>query len=302
MRVAIVGGAGGVGASVAFNLLRMDAGHEVAILDSRPNMVTSHVMDLEQTLLLGAGGTIKEGDDEDLATADVVVVAAAVPLTVNTSRMVYLEDNAAIVGGVLDRLDAGWEGMLLVVTNPVDPLCTWALRRSGIDRRRLMGYTINDSLRLRTGVALALGVDAREVDAWTIGEHGDGAVPLFDRVRVGGEPVELSGPQRAQAEEFVRSWYVTHVALDSGRSSTWTSGVGVARMAAALGGDEGELWPASVALEGEYGLDGICLSVPVTIGRGGLREIHEWNLGAAEREGMEAAARTVREAAESITA
>jgi malate dehydrogenase len=142
MRVAIVGGAGGVGASVAFNLLRMDAGHEVAILDSRPNMVTSHVMDLEQTLLLGAGDSIKEGDDEDLATADVVVVAAAVPLTVNTSRMVYLEDNAAIVGGVLDRLDAGWEGVLLVVTNPVDPLCTWALRRRGIDRRRLMGYTI----------------------------------------------------------------------------------------------------------------------------------------------------------------
>lgn len=302
MRIAIVGGAGGVGASVAFNLLRTDAGHEVAILDSRPHMVTSHVMDLEQTLLLGAGDKIKEGDDEDLATADVVIVAAAVPLTVNTSRMVYLDDNAAIVGGVLDRLDPSWDGVLLMVTNPVDPICTWARRRSGLEQRRLVGYTINDSLRLRTGIAEALGVDAREVDAWMIGEHGDGAVPLFDGVRVSGEPVELSGPQRAQAEEYVRTWYVRHVALDSGRSSTWTSGVGVARMAAALGSDEGELWPASVALEGEYGLDGICLSVPVTIGRGGVREIHEWKLGADEREGMEAAARAVREAAESISA
>ena len=302
MRIAIVGGAGGVGASVAFNLLRTEARHEVAILDSRPNMVTSHVMDLEQTLLLGAGDTIEEGGDEHLATADVVVVAAAVPLTVNTSRMVYLEDNAAIVGGVLDRLDAGWEGVLLMVTNPVDPICTWARRRSGIDRRRLVGYTINDSLRLRTGIARALGVDAREVDAWCVGEHGDGAVPLWSRVRVGSDPVELSGPQRARAEEFLRTWYVRHVALDSGRSSTWTSGVGVARMAAALGDDEGELWPASVALEGEYGLDGVCVSVPVTIGRGGLREIHEWELAPDEREGMEAAAKTVREAADSITA
>ena len=302
MRIAIVGGAGGVGASVAFNLLRMQDGHEVAIVDSRPNMVTSHVMDLEQTLLLGAGDGIKEGDDEDLATADVVILAAAVPLTVNTSRMVYLEDNAAIVGGVLDRLDPGWDGVLLMVTNPVDPICTWARARSGIDRRRLVGYTINDSLRLRTGIAEALGADPREVDAWTIGEHGDGAVPLFDRVTVGGEPVELSGPERAQAEEYLRGWYVKHVALDSGRSSTWTSGVGVARMAVALGNDEGELWPASVALEGEYGIDGIYLSVPVTIGRGGLREIHEWELGPAEREGMEAAACTVREAAASITA
>ena len=193
MKIAIVGGAGGVGASVAFNLLRMDAGHEVAIIDQAPNMITSHVMDLEQTLLLGAGRSVREGGDADLLDADVVIVAAAVPLTVNTSRMVYLEDNAAIVGGVLDSLEGGWGGVLLVVTNPVDPLCTWALRRSGIDRRRLVGYTINDSLRLRTGIGRALGVDPRRVDAWTIGEHGDASVPLFDRVTVNGEPVLRRG-------------------------------------------------------------------------------------------------------------
>lgn len=302
MKIAIVGGAGGVGASVAFNLLRMDAGHDVAIVDNQPHMITSHVMDLEQTLLLGAGDSIREGGDADLLEADVVILAAAVPLTVNTSRMVYLEDNAAIVGDVLDRLDDGWEGVLLLVTNPVDPLGTWALRRSGIERRRVVGYTINDSLRLRSGIGQALGVDAREVDAWTIGEHGEGAVPLFDRVTVSGEPVELNGKQRAEAEEFLRTWYVKHVALDSGRSSTWTSGVGVAKMAAALGGDEGELWPASVALEGEYGIEGVCLSVPVTIGRGGLREVHEWELGEAEREGMRRAAAFVGEAADSIDA
>ena len=300
MRIAIVGGAGGVGASVAFNLLRMDAGHEVAVLDSQPHMITSHVMDLEQTLLLGAGDTIREGGDEDLNSADVVILAAAVPLTVNTSRMVYLEDNASIVGGVLDRLDEGWGGVLLLVTNPVDPLGTWALRRSGIPRERLLGYTINDSLRLRSGIGKALGVDARDVDAWCIGEHGDGAVPLWERVTVNGEPVQIGGRERADAEEFLRTWYVKHVALDSGRSSTWTSGVGVARMAAALDSDEGELWPASVALEGEYEIDGVCLSVPVTIARGGLREIHQWELGEAEREGMRRAAHFVSEAADSI--
>ena len=302
MRIAIVGGAGGVGASVAFNLLRMDAGHDVAIVDNQPHMITSHVMDLEQTLLLGAGDSIREGGDQELNDAGVVIVAAAVPLTVNTSRMVYLEDNAAIVGGVLDRLDDAWEGVLLLVTNPVDPLGTWALRRSGIARERLLGYTINDSLRLRSGVGQALGVDAREVDAWCIGEHGDGAVPLWERVTVRGEPAELNGQQRAEAEEFLRTWYVKHVALDSGRSSTWTSGVGVATMAAALGSDQGDLWPASVALEGEYGIEGVCLSVPVTIGRGGLREVHEWELGEAEREGMRRAAAFVAEAADSIGA
>ena len=71
-------------------------------------------------------------------------------------------------------------------------------------------------------------------------------------------------------------------------------------MAAALESDAGELWPASVALEGEYGIDGVCLSVPVTLGRGGLREIHEWEIGEAEREGMRRAAEFVAEAADSI--
>ena len=115
-------------------------------------------------------------------------------------------------------------------------------RRTGLDRRRILGYTINDSLRLRTGLARALGVAPGSVDAWAIGEHGDLSVPLFDRVTVNGEPVRPTAEQAAAAEEYLRTWYVTHVALDSGRSSTWTSGLGLARMVAALDGD-GELWP-----------------------------------------------------------
>src|SRR5437870_2047375 len=86
MRVTIVGGSGGVGASAAFNLLRASEGHDVVLVDRRPEMITSHAMDLEQTLGQGATGTIRGGDATDIAAADVLVVAAAVPLTVNTSR------------------------------------------------------------------------------------------------------------------------------------------------------------------------------------------------------------------------
>jgi malate dehydrogenase len=185
--------------------------------------------------------------------------------------------------------------VMLVVTNPVDPLVTRLQQRTGIDRRRILGYTLNDSLRLRTGLARALGVAPGRVEAWVLGEHGDTSVPLFGRVSLDGEPVTPTPAQAAAAEEYLRTWYVRHVALDSGRSSTWTSGLGVARMVAALDG-AGELWPASVVLDGEYGIEGVAVTVPVTIGRGGAARIHTWELGADELAALRASAEFVRAA------
>jgi malate/lactate dehydrogenase len=244
--------------------------------------------------------SVRGGGDGDLGDSDVVVVTAAAPLTVNTSRMVYLADNARIVGAVVDQLPPAWDGVLLVVTNPVDPLCTWVRSRAGLDRNRVLGYTLNDSLRLRTGIGRAFGKPPASVDAWALGEHGDKSVFLFDRVTIDGEPVEVSEAQQREATDFVRNWYVRHVALDSGRSSTWTSGVGVARMvdAIATGGDD--LWPASVLLEGEYGIDGVALSVPVTLGRGGAERIHEWDLTPEQRAALNDGADFVKAAAEQI--
>jgi malate dehydrogenase len=299
-RIAIVGGGGGVGASLAFNLLMAPAAYDVALVDGRSGMARSHEMDLQQVVAQGATGSVEIVEPAAIAEADVAVITAAVPLTVNTSRMVYLRDNAAVVAEVSDAVPDGWPGVLVMVTNPVDALCTWLQRRRGLDRRRLVGYTANDSLRLRTAIADRLGVRSSEVDAWVLGEHGDRFVPLLDRVRVGGEPVVLDDEQRESAVRFVRSWYERHVALDSGRSSTWTTGRGLARMIAALTSHDGELWPASVVLEGEYGVSDAALTVPVTLARGGVREIHEWELTEAQRAAMGAAGEAVRSAAATL--
>src|SRR3954469_13142029 len=228
-RVAIVGGGGGVGSSLAFNLLLRPEPYDIGLVDGRSGMARSHEMDLQQVVAAGASGSIRIVSLADIADADVVVVAAGIPLTVNASRSTYLRGNAAIVRDVVGALAADWPGVLLMVTNPVDALCTWVGRHAKIDRRRVAGYTANDSLRLRTAVGDALGVPPSSVDAWVIGEHGDHCVPLLDRVAVHGRPVVLDAAQRRAAEAFVRDWYVRHVALDSGRSSTWTSGHGVAR-------------------------------------------------------------------------
>jgi len=302
VRVVIAGAGGGVGASLAFNLLLSPLDVEVVMLDERQHMVHSHLWDLEQVLEQTAQpGSVRAGGVDDIEAADVLAVTAAAPLTVNSSRMVYLRDNAAIVAPLLDGLPAGWPGTVILVTNPVDPLGIWAQRRTGLERTRLLGYTLNDSLRLRTGIGRVLDVAPGRVQAWMVGEHGDLAVPLWDRVALDGAAVALDDAQRAAVMEFVSGWYVRHVALDSGRSSTWTSGLGIARMVRACLDPVGdELWPASIMLCGEYGLDGVSLSVPVRLGGGGARRIEEWALSGEERARLDEAARYVRDAADGL--
>ena len=295
MKVTIVGGAGGVGASTAFNLALMHGPNEVAIVDSRPEMVSSHVMDFEQVLELSPGCDLRAGDMSDLGDSDVAVLLSSSPLVAGMPRIEYLAKNALIADALADALASGWGGVVIVVTNPVDPLVTRLQQRTGLDRRRVLGYTLNDSLRLRTGLGKALAVPPGSVEAWVIGEHGDLSVPLYERVEVNGAPVMLTPAQVAVAEEYRRTWYPRHVALDSGRSSTWTSGLGVARMISALDGD-GELWPASIVLEGEYGIHDVAVAVPATIGRGGAERIHEWELSADELSALHSSAEFVRAA------
>jgi malate/lactate dehydrogenase len=294
VKVTILGGAGGVGSSVAFNLLLGGGSHDVVLVDRREDAAAAHVLDLEQVLEQRPSSSVRVGGEDDVRDADVVVLATGAPLRPNVSRLVYLEEHAPVAARVAKLLGAGWPGILVVVTNPVDPLCTFLQRRTGLDRRRVLGYTLNDSLRLRTGVARALGCAPGAVEAWVLGEHGDTSVPLWDRVRLDGKPVELGPEQRAAAEEFVRAWYVRSVTLDPGRSSTWTSGLGVARMVAALAEADVSVWPASVVLQGEYGIDGVSVGVPVTLGPGGAERIHEWELAPAELQGLRRSAEHVR--------
>jgi malate/lactate dehydrogenase len=259
------------------------------VIDRRPEKVASHVMDLEQVLGLGGTASVSAGAWEELDGVDVLVVCAATALTANTSREVYLEANSAIVDGIAARL-GGWDGVVVMVTNPVDPLTARLARALG-DRRRVVGYTLNDSLRLRTAIAAALDVPAAAVDAWVLGEHGDRAVPVFSRVRVRGEAVTLTAEQRAQATAFVRTWYRRHVALDANRSSTWTSGAGVAALVAALVTGTGEPWVASMLLDGEYGIEGASIGVPVLLKPHGVERVLEWALTDAELDALRYAAR-----------
>ena len=302
MKLAVVGGAGGVGSSVAFNVLLDARGDEVVLIDSRATQVESQAMDFAQVLEQSPGSSLRAGAESDLLDADVIVLAVGVPLTVNRSRLVYLEANAKILDSIADVLPQDWPGVAIVVTNPVDPLVTRFQARTGIDRRRVLGYTLNDSLRLRTGVARVLGLAPGAVAAWVLGEHGETGVPIWSRVEVDGDTRTLSDAEKAVAEEYLRTWYVRHVALDSGRTSTWTTGLGVARMVEAISAETDDVWPASLVLDGEFDLAGVAVTVPVRLAAEGVAAVFEWALEADEYEALQASAATVRLAVETVPA
>jgi malate dehydrogenase len=301
-KVVVIGGGGGVGSTAAFSLATGERSYDLVLTDARPHMITSHVMDLENAVALASGSsTVRGGVLEDAADAEFVVFCAAAPLRLNASRSVYLAENHAILAAALARLRAvGFEGVLLLLSNPVDPLLTWVYRQGWPDRRRLIGYALNDSLRLRTAIAARRGVHPRDVDAWVVGEHGAGQVPLFSRVSVHGNRVKLDEAERAAAKKYLDTWYTRHVALDSKRTSTWSSGLGVAHLIRALASDRDVIVPACVALEGEYGVHGIGVGVPAALGRGGVRAVAEWDLERAELDALRDASRHVEAATDGL--
>lgn len=297
-KVVLIGGAGGIGSSVAFNLLRSETPFEVVIVDTRESMITSHVMDLVDTLSLGGAHSIRGGELADAFDADIVVASASVPLRLNASRDVFLQENAALLTSIVDPLAAsGWAGVFVLMTNPVDPLLTWIQRRTGWDRTRVLGYSLNDTQRFRTGIAMALGVASRLVGCTVVGEHGPGQVLVWGSVTVDGEPRQLTADQRAIVRDYVDNWYVRHVALDSGRTSTWSSGLGGALMVEALATGSSTPFPVSLVLNGEFGVHGVSSSTLALLGPGGVRASVPVTLTAEENAALHEAADRIGELA-----
>lgn len=303
MRVAIVGAAGGVGSAAAFALVLRGGIDELLLVDPQEGLVRSHVMDLEQLTITGKPVAVRAAPAVEVTDAEVALVCASSPHKDGRPRSHQLAGNVRILdellGPLAECLDRG--GRVIVASNPVDALCTWLHERTGAPQGAILGYTLNDTTRLRFAVARALGVEARRVSAWSLGEHGERTVPILSRVRVDGAPVRLYPDQARAVTSYTRSWYDNWQRCGSGRTSTWMSGWGLADVVGALVDGREEPLPASVLLRGEFGIDGVCLSVPLAV-EGPAVRVLEWPLDPGERVALHAAAVAVARAAGPLTA
>jgi malate/lactate dehydrogenase len=187
MKIAVIGGAGTLGSCAAFTIIDRKLADELLLIDPWADMLKGHWMDLS-TAASGADLAVKKGGYEDMAGSDIVIMAASAPSGAIDSRSELLPINIPIIKENSEKINRYCpEAIVIMETNPVDPLnYAMFLMSKSKDRRKFIGYSLNDTLRFRMWAAEALGVQASRVRGTVIGEHGQSQVMLFSSLRVDG--------------------------------------------------------------------------------------------------------------------
>jgi malate dehydrogenase len=297
-RITVVG-AGNVGATVAQEVARRDYA-EVVVVDIIEGLPQGKALDLAQAgPVLGYEPAITGTNGyEDTAGSDVVVITSGKPRTPGMSRDDLVTTNEKIVGSVTQSaLEHSPDAIVLVVTNPLDAMCHVAKDASGLAKERVFGMAgVLDTARFRTFIAWETGASAKDVQAVVLGGHGDQMVPVVSATTIGGIPLRrLVSDERIEAlVERTRKGGGEIVEL-LGTSAWYAPGAAVAEMVDAICLDQKRILPCTAYLEGEYGIDGLYIGVPVKLGASGVEEIIELELGDEEKSELAKSADAVRE-------
>jgi malate dehydrogenase len=298
-KVTVVG-AGNVGATAAQRIAEADLA-DVVMVDVAADLATGKALDMmESAPVLGFTAKISGGGDYGpTAGSDVCVVTAGLARKPGMSRDDLLKKNTEIVGEVVRELVArSPETILILVTNPLDAMCEVARRVSGFPRQRVFGMAgVLDAARMRYFIAAELGASVEDVDAFVLGGHGDTMVPLPRYATVNGIPLpDLLAADRIEAiNERTRKGGGEIVNYYKTGSAYYAPAAAVYDMVAAILRDKKKILPCAAYLEGEYGLSGLFVGVPVKLGRSGLEEVIELELTAGEQAALDASAAAVRE-------
>jgi L-lactate dehydrogenase len=295
-RKVVVVGAGAVGSTFAYALAQSGLADEIAILDLNHELAAGQVLDLAHGLPFFPSVQIHEGQTGDYADAQIVVVTAGAKQRPGESRLDLLQRNAAIVESIVDDVvQQGSQGVIVVVSNPVDVLTYVALRRSGWARGRVIGSgTVLDSARFRYLLSQHCAVDVRSVHAYILGEHGDSELAAWSLTHIGGLSMDeycpicgqcgdWDGERAALLEEVRRSAY--HI-IDYKGATYYAIGMALVRIAGAILRNQRSVLTVSTLLEGEYGLRDVCLSVPCIVSQAGAERVLEARLPPEEAQAL----------------
>ena len=300
---ATVVGAGNVGATTAQRLY--ERGYiDVVLVDVVEDMPQGKALDIaESGPVLGVDAAItgSNGYDET-AGSDVVVITAGIARKPGMSRDDLLFTNMKIVGSVVGEVvSRSPDAALIVVSNPLDAMVQHAYSLAGLPKSRVVGMAgVLDTARFRTFLAQELGVSVKDVQAYVLGGHGDQMVPLTKYTTVGGVPISdlLSAEALERIVKRTQGGGGEIVALLKTGSAFYAPSAAVAEMVDAILLDQKRLLPCAALLEGEYGIDGVYMGVPVILGAGGVERVVELDLTADEKAALDKSADAVRELVE----
>ena len=299
---AAVIGCGFVGSTIAYALMQKGTFSELVLLDANHAKAEGEAMDISHGLPFAHAMDIREGDSEDIADAPAVIITAGANQKPGETRLDLVQKHGAIMRSIIREVKrVKCEGILLIVSNPVDILTQVALEESGFPKERVIGSgTVLDTARLKYLVSEKLKVDSRNVHAFIVGEHGDSELAVWSCANIYGIGLEDFAKMRGYSEFEKEKDEIYHAVRDSAyeiieRKGATYYGIGMAaaRIAESIVRDSHTVAPVSVSLNGEYGLSGLCLSIPTVIGRDGAEQILEINVSEEEN-------RKLRESADEL--
>ncbi|MEJ2584307.1 MAG: malate dehydrogenase [Robiginitalea sp.] len=296
MKVTIVG-AGAVGASCAEYIAIKNFASEVVLLDIKEGVAEGKAMDLMQCASLNGFDTRITGSTNDYsktAGSDIVVITSGIPRKPGMTREELIGINAGIVKTVSENLlKHSPEAIVIVVSNPMDTMTYLVHKTTGLPRNRIIGMGgALDSARFKFRLAEALEAPISDVDGMVIGGHSDkGMVPLARHATRNSIKVSefLSEERLNQVVEDTKVGGATLTKL-LGTSAWYAPGAAVSGLVQAIACDQKKLFPCSTLLQGEYGLNDLCIGVPVKLGRNGIEEIVTIDLNEAEMAKMKESA------------
>jgi len=297
-KVSIIG-AGFVGSTIAHWAL-ISGGCQVVLMDVVEGLAKGKVLDLMQAGPIAGHSVDAIGtcDMAETANSDIIVVTAGVARKPGMTREDLVGINAGIVGSVVEEaVRLSPNAILMMMTNPLDTMTYLALKKSGFPRERVIGQAgVLDSGRMRIFIAMETGISPENIHTTVLGGHGDEMVPLVRYSTIAGIPLTrfLSDAQIEKIVARTRDGGAEIVRYLKTGSAYYAPGAAACRMAQAMIKNTHEIYPASIYLQGEYGLDDICFGVPVILGKHGVEQIIELDLNEAERAALMRSADLIR--------
>lgn len=298
-KITVVGG-GNVGASAMLYLAEKHLG-DIVLLDILEGMPAGKALDLyEAAGVRNYGNTIVGSNDfSQMAGSDVVIITAGLPRKPGMSRSDLLGTNAKIMKSVCTEVKThAPDAIVIVVSNPLDIMCSVAQETTGFPKERVIGMAgVLDTSRMRSFIAMELGVHPLDVTAMVLGGHGDSMVPMTRFATVSGVPVtQLIPEDRLEAiVERTRKGGGEIVALLKTGSAFYAPAASAVDMCESILNDWGRILPCAAYLDGQYGISGCYMGVPVKLNRGGLDKIIEMDLNDEELKALQASAAAVQE-------
>ena len=301
-KVSVIGAAGTVGAAAGYNLALRDIVDELVFVDipDQRDTTVGQAADTNHGIAYDSNTTVVQGEYEDTAGSDVVVITAGIPRQPGQTRIDLAGDNAPIMEDIGASLREHNDDFVSITTsNPVDLLNRHLYETGERSREKVIGFGGRlDSARFRYVLSERFDAPVQNVEATILGEHGDAQAPVFSKVRVDGTDPEFDADEKEEILEGLQQSAMD--VIERKGATQWGPATGVAHMVEAVLRDTGEVVPGSVKLEGEYGHDDVALGVPVKLGANGVEEVVDWELADDEEELLGEAADKLAEQYEKI--